>query len=119
MASVGGCVVAPHERRCHGYREAMLTTSRGWRGIIVVAVVAAVAAVTIMAVAITGTRTARSSCSTLHPLRAVATGAIVTPLSPRALPPSHDNDAGHARIPDTTPDADGDATASPITCVTR
>jgi hypothetical protein len=32
------------------------------------------------------------------------------------LPPSHDNDAGDARIPDRTPDADVDANQRPQIC---
>lgn len=37
-------------------------------------------------------------------------------LSSTTLPPSHDNDVGHGRIPDQTPDADVDASQQLQTC---
>lgn len=54
--------------------------------------------------------------SNLAPLG--SSGASVT--SPvTTLPPSHDNDAGITRIPDSTPDADSDTRQKPKFCLTN
>lgn len=60
-----------------------------------------------------------------HPGLRCVTRAASTPLvttttrldgPTTTLPPSHDNDAGRSRIPDSTPDADNDASRSLLIC---
>ncbi|MDE3008939.1 MAG: hypothetical protein KGI14_07935 [Acidobacteriota bacterium] len=66
--------------------------------------VAAVLAVAALVVVTSSTSSPHCvSASRALSLKAAAEKAVA------ALPPSHDNDAGRARIPDATPDADLDA----------
>ncbi len=60
--------------------------------------------------------TTSSSKPCISPARALSLNAAAA-ATIRRLPPSHDNDAGRARLPDATPDADYDAGhPHPVVC---
>lgn len=56
-----------------------------------------------------GSRVASPTCTTKQLIEAAGKGFF-------KLPPSHDNDAGKGRIPDTTPDEDIDANQRAALC---
>lgn len=91
--------------------------------IVIAAVLAAVLVTAVLfevhrsnAVVCYGASSANSGLSTTGPsLVPSATGAARVPVT--TLPPSHDNDAGIARSPDLTPDADRDTFQKPRYCI--
>ncbi len=80
---------------------------------LVVAIGSAAAIAVFVLSTLHGAAPAVRACPTLA-APGLATTATIT-----ALPPSHDNDAGHSRILDTTPDADADASQIPVACTLR
>jgi len=83
------------------------------RGFRVVAVIVLVAAIGVAATlfVINSNTGAKRPC--ISAAQALARGRAMA-----KLPPSHDNDAGRARIADATPDADTDAGHRPRVCST-
>ncbi|MGC8510267.1 MAG: hypothetical protein ACP5PB_05275 [Acidimicrobiales bacterium] len=82
--------------------------------------VVAIAVITVVLVTSHGSPPTTHACPilagpTLTHTTLATTGTIATP-GPAALPPSHDNDAGHSRILDSTPDADADASQVATGC---
>lgn len=75
-----------------------------------------VAVVLVLAVALIAITVVASSKAPATKKCITAAQAMTLSPATRALPPSHDNDAGRARIPDATPDADNDAGQRPNIC---
>ncbi len=101
----------------------MPTAPRGRRVTILVATISSVmtlAVITLVLVLVAqpGATSTTHACSTLVGPGLSTTGTITVPKF-AALPPSHDNDAGHSRILDSTPDADADAYQIPVACAAR
>jgi hypothetical protein len=81
--------------------------SRGWWAARTIPVAALVASSVLLAGC--GSRVASPTCTTRQLIEAAGKGFF-------KLPPSHDNDAGKGRIPDTHPDLDIDANQRAALC---
>jgi len=75
------------------------------------AVGAAVVTLFVVSLSLAGCSSGGTNVACRAPALTALTGVANT-----TLPPSHDNDVGHARIPDTTPDADVDANQKHKVC---
>ncbi len=88
---------------------------------ILVATIGSIVAIAVIALVLAsshGATPATRACPTLAGPALATTGTITAP-GVATLPPSHDNDAGHSRILDSTPDADADASQIPVACALR
>jgi len=75
------------------------------------AVGVAVVTLFVVSLSLAGCSSGGTKVACTVPARHPPTGVSIT-----TLPPSHDNDVGHGRIPDTTPDADIDANQRHTVC---
>lgn len=84
---------------------------------IAVSVAAATLLIVSMSLADFFTGSTISACAT-RAGSSIGSSVLITAkgVSNTTLPPSHDNDVGDARIPDTTPDADVDANQKYFSC---
>jgi hypothetical protein len=101
----------------------MSSTPHPRRATVLIATISSVVAITVVTVVLVTSRGATPTtraCPTLTgptlTRTALATTGTITAPGVAALPPSHDNDAGHSRILDTTPDADADASQVATGC---
>jgi len=76
----------------------------------------AAAVMLVVAIGVTATLVVINSTTGTKPSCITAAQALARSRAMAKLPPSHDNDAGRARIADATPDNDNDAGHRPRVC---